>query len=96
LIHASKREDKEAMEHFGFEKGSLPLGCIVGKAVLVDVKKYCTKEEFLRDKEKHLSFRKRDKFPVYGFVLSDVRRTKLVKCKGKLGFFKIETCLTHL
>ena len=45
LIHASRVPDSNAMKRFGFE--NLPLGMIVGKAELVDVKDYkILKEEF--------------------------------------------------
>ena len=38
FIHASKNPDKESMKRFGFT--ALPLGFIVGKANLIDVKTY--------------------------------------------------------
>ena len=39
-IHSSLTPDKKAMERFSFKE--LPLGYILGKATLVDVKKYET------------------------------------------------------
>jgi len=53
LIHASKIPDKKAMKKFGFDK--LPLGFIVGKANLVDVKKYKNENEHNQDKNLHLA-----------------------------------------
>ncbi|MCA9485800.1 MAG: ASCH domain-containing protein, partial [Nanoarchaeota archaeon] len=44
LIHASKIPDQEAMKKFGFT--NLPLGKIVGQAILKDVKKYKDENEF--------------------------------------------------
>lgn len=38
LVHASKNIDKDAMAVFGFSE--LPLGCIVGKVELINVKEY--------------------------------------------------------
>ena len=82
LIHASKIPDKTAMARFGFV--NLPLGCIVGKAKLVDVKKYENEIEHQKDKKLHLasSF-----WGDYGFILEDIKRIKNIPCKGKLGFW---------
>ena len=85
LIHASKVPDSKAMKKFGFS--SLPCGYIVGKARLVDVKKYDSEKEHKKDKSLHLadSF-----FGNYGFVLENVRRVDLVEVSGKLGFWEFE------
>ena len=85
LIHASKNPDKKAMEKFGFEK--LPLGCIVGKATLVNVKKYINETEHRKDKDLHLAS---PHWGDYGFILENVKRTKEIPCKGKLGFWKFD------
>jgi len=85
LIHASKIPDKKAMKKFGFEK--LPLGFIVGKAKLVDVKKYNNKGEHKEDKSKHLADFSWGKF---GFILKNQKRTKLIPAKGKLNFWTIK------
>jgi len=42
LIHASKNTNKKAETEHGFQ--DLPTGCIVGKAKLLDVKKYHSKK----------------------------------------------------
>ena len=55
----------------------------------MDVIVYKTPEKFLKDKNKHLSFEAKEKYPVYGFVLDDIHRIKLVKYKGQLGFFEV-------
>ncbi|MDP2672477.1 MAG: ASCH domain-containing protein, partial [Nanoarchaeota archaeon] len=47
-IHSSLNGDKKAMAKFNFK--NLPLGYIVGKATLVDVKKYNSEEEHKKDK----------------------------------------------
>ena len=82
LIHASKIPDKKAMTKFGFV--NLPLGCIVGKAKLVDVKKYENEIEHQKDKKLHLA---NSFWGNYGFILEDVKRVKNIPCKGKLGFW---------
>ena len=83
-IHASQNPDKKAMKRFGFER--LPLGCIVGKATLVDVKKYENQEQHSKDKDLHLAsvF-----WGNHGFVLENPKRLdKSVLCKGKLNFWE--------
>lgn len=84
LIHASKNPDKESMEQFGFK--NLPLGMIVGKAELVDVKKYENKEEHSQDKNLHLAS---DVWGNYGFILENPVRIKPVPLAGKLNFFEV-------
>lgn len=83
LIHASKNPDKSAMQKFGF--ATLPCGCIVGKAKLVDVKHYTNEEEHSLDKDKHLAS---SAWGNYGFVLIDAQRIPPIKCKGALGFWE--------
>ncbi len=85
LIHASKHVDSGAMQHFGFTE--LPVGCIVGKAVLQEVKKYFTEEENLKDADKHLAS---SAWGNYGFVLKDAQRVKEIPCKGALGFWEFQ------
>ena len=83
LIHASKVSDKEAMKRFGFE--NLPLGCIVGKAFLKDVKKYNSDEEHSKDKDLHLAA---STWGNYGFILENAERIiPPIPCKGKLNFW---------
>jgi hypothetical protein len=85
LIHSSKNPDKNAMKFFGFE--NLPNGCILGKANLIDVKKYNDKGDFLGDKNLHLAD---SDFGNYGFVLGSVRRIKPIPAKGKLNFWEFD------
>ena len=82
LIHASQTPDKKEMERFGFSH--LPLGCIVGKVILKEVKKYTTPEHFLEDQDKHLASQE---WGTYGFILIDAQRLPQVAVKGKLGFW---------
>ena len=81
MIHASKIPDEQAMKKFNFD--SLPMGCIVGKAELVDVKKY-DNNEFESDKDLHLAT---DEWGYYGFILKNVQRVDEIPCNGKLGFW---------
>lgn len=83
LIHSSKIPDKENMKKLGFKK--LLNGFIVGKANLLDVKKYKSKKEFNKDKDKHLAT---INWGIYGFILDNVKRIKPIPAKGKLNFWE--------
>ena len=86
MVHASKVPDWEAMKQFGFKE--LPTGFIVGKAKLVDVKKYENSEVNLKDKKKHLAD---SGWGTHGFVLKDAERfEKPIPAKGMLGFWDFE------
>ena len=90
LIHASKSPDFNAMKRFNFSENSLPLGFIVGKANLVNVKHYESKEQFEEDKNKHLASNLGD-WGENGFILSDVSRLeKPISALGKLNFWEFE------
>ncbi len=85
LIHASKVPDYNSMKKFGFEDNSLPLGCIVGKAELVDVKHYTNDANFMKDKKLHCAD---SSFGGYGFILKNIKRIKPIPCKGALNFWE--------
>ncbi len=83
LIHASKTSHKESLKKFGFEK--LPTGCIVGKAILKDVKYYKDQKEFEKDKDLHLAS---SSWGNYGFILEEAERINEIPCNGKLNFWE--------
>jgi predicted transcriptional regulator len=83
LIHASKTSDSKAMKKFRLER--LPVGVIIGKAEIIDVKKYENDLEHKKDKNKHLADSSWGK---YGFVLKNAKRIKPIEAKGKLGFWE--------
>ncbi len=85
LIHSSKIPDKESMKKFGFK--NLPFGFIVGKAELIDVKKYKNNKEFLKDKDLHLAG---EGWGNKGFILKNPQRIKKIKAKGNLGFWEFD------
>lgn len=85
LIHASKIPDEVSMKEFGFN--TLPAGCIVGKAELVDVKHYTNTKELMKDKKLHIASSAWGK---YGFVLENVQRVKEIPCKGSLNFWEFK------
>jgi len=82
LIHSSRNPDEEAMKRFGFNE--LPLGFILGKADLVDVKHYTNDEEFNRDKDLHLASRNWGDF---GFILKNPTRIEPIPARGQLNFW---------
>jgi len=86
LIHASKISDLKGMEKLGFK--TLTTGAIIGKAKLVDVKKYPNKEEHKKDENLHLAS---DSWGDYGFILENpVKFAKPIPCRGNLGFWGFE------
>ncbi len=86
LVHASKSTNKEREQELEFK--DLPTGCIVGKATLVDVKKYQSQKEFEKDADKH--FAKEWWSPkVHGFILKNAKRVKPKEVKGQLNFFEV-------
>ena len=92
-IHASGNIDEVVMKDHGVNETRLPKMCLVGTAMLVDVKKYESNKEFLADKENMVkrmpkSWESKTK---YGFILKDVRRLKNpIPYKGSLGFFEVK------
>ena len=86
LVHASKNANKDAMTCLGFCE--LPLGCIVGKATLVDVKRYKNMDEFNADSNKHFATPGWYDEKAKGFVLRDARRLEPKPLKGQLNFFE--------
>lgn len=94
LIHASKNPDREAMKLYKSDLEDIMLGYIIGYAKLVDVVTYNATDEFLNDKNKHLSLSAEENYPIYGFILEDAHRIKPIKYKGKLGFFEVREIST--
>ncbi|MEK6885549.1 MAG: ASCH domain-containing protein [Nanoarchaeota archaeon] len=90
LVHASKNPDMTAMERFGFKEDSLPLGFIVGKAKLIDVKDYNkNKEEFEKDSNKHLAS---SEWGNFGFILDNLTKLqKPISAKGALNFWNFDS-----
>lgn len=71
-------------------------GAIIGKAEIVDVKKYNSKLEVKADFKKHLAssdfFNRK-----YGFVLKNPKLFRIpIPYKGKLGFFDVKLPKTNI
>ncbi len=88
LIHASRQVDKKSMIEFGFD--DLPTGCIVGRATIIDIKEYSTKQDLDADVEQHLLRLEQFGKKRFGFLLQDVQRVTPKPMKGKLNFFEVE------
>lgn len=88
LIHASRQVDSKQMIELGFD--DLPTGCIVGKAKLVEVKEYPTKEALDADVNQHLLRLENLDKKRYGFLLSNVKRVQPKQVRGQLNFFEVE------
>lgn len=91
LIHASKGIDKEECKIRNIDLSKFVAGAIIGKVTIVDVKKYNTIEEILKDKKDfHIHFQAERWFviPMYGFKLENpIKFDKPIFCKGQLGFW---------
>ncbi len=84
FIHSSKNSDLEYCDEINLK--DLVTGCLIGKAELVDVKEYKSKEEFDKDYNKHFA----KIFVRYGFRLKNNHRIKPIPLKGKLNFFEVK------
>lgn len=87
LVHASQTPNKQAMERLGFT--TLPTGCVVGKATLVDVKRYKDMKEFEADANKHFATPGWYDEKAKGFMLMNAQRLEPKPCKGMLNFFEV-------
>ena len=83
LIHTPKIHDRASLVKFGFN--DLPLGFIIGKANLVEVKHYKNEEEHNQDKNLHLADSSWGK---YGFIIKNARRINPIPAQGKLNFWE--------
>lgn len=90
LIHAAKKTFPEECEKFGITPSKVTVGAIVGMATLVDVKKYGSVLEWIRDQDKHLAgpdFLQ----SVNGFILKNpVSFFRPIPFRGKLNFFNVD------
>jgi len=84
-VHASKIPDSKSMKKFGFTE--LPVGCIVGKATLIDVKHYANDVERKKDVGLHLAS---GDWGDYGFLLKNASRIKPISVNGKLNFWEYD------
>ena len=69
------------------EFNDLPLGFILGKATLVDVKDYRKTKDFNKDKKLHLAT---SDWGTFGFILKNVKRIKPIPAKGMLNFWEFK------
>jgi hypothetical protein len=91
FIHASKTVDIEACIYYNMNINLVVKGSIIGKALIYNIKKYVSNEEFVLDKNKHLSLQKLENKIIYGFLIKDaVRFTKTIPYLGNLGFFEVD------
>ncbi len=89
-IHTSKNIDIEACEYYRINGDTVTKGSIIGKANLYDVKKYQNNDEFILDKNKHLSLKKHDNRITYGYLIKDaIKFNNSIPYVGKLGFFEV-------
>ena len=89
LIHTGKEVDGEAMDVYKI----IPkyFGYIVGHAELSEVKEYTGLASFKADFPKHKCWWDPIRFPLFGYVLTNVRALEPIKTKGQLGFFEVDS-----
>jgi ASC-1-like (ASCH) protein len=90
LVHASKQVMKDDCKKEQLDPNNITTGAVVGKAKLVDVKKYRSIEEFEKDQNKHSASTIFFKKPCYGFVLENAERCETIPAKGSLNFFDLD------
>ncbi len=87
LVHASKNTDLQREKELGYK--NLPTGCIVGKATLINVKKYKSEQEFNKDMNKHFAQGFWSE-KAHGFILENCQRLPNKPLKGSLNFFEVQ------
>lgn len=89
LVHAPLKIRKEDCKRLKISE-KLPTGVIIGKAQIVDVKKYDSAKEVKADKKFHLASGKFNDRK-YGFILKKPRQFRIpIPWKGRLGFFDVD------
>jgi predicted transcriptional regulator len=90
LIHAPIKIRISDCKRLGIDPTSLPIGAIVGKASIYDVKTYQTKKEWQDDQKHH--FADCDfSGSKYGFMLKGAKSFAIpIPYKGSLGFFDVD------
>ncbi len=74
LIQASKNIDIESCERLDMDTNKLTVRAIIGSAFLYDAKEYNNREEFERDRHKHLSVvTKYFEGYTYGFLVRNAK-----------------------
>jgi len=87
-IHASMNTSIEKCKELGLDPEKLETGSIIGKATLVGIKEYTSRQELIIDKDKH--FAADYELPCHGFILENAQRIAPIKHKGMLNFWKAE------
>jgi hypothetical protein len=91
LIHASRNIEKEKCKSLGIDYSKLRIGMVIGRAILYDVKKYDSKAQFIKDKNKHLAGSSLFNSYIYGFKIKNAQRLRHpILFSGKLGFFEVD------
>lgn len=94
LIHSPLKVRKEECKRLKISKKMIT-GAIVGKAEIVDVKKYNFPQEVKMDQKFHLTSKKfHDR--KYGFILKNSKQFRIpIPYKGQLGFFDVTLPKSH-
>jgi hypothetical protein len=77
--------DVEKCRELGIDPSSLEVGAIIGKAEIVGIKHYNSREELSKDNFRH--FAADYSIPCNGFLLENVEKINPIKCRGMLNFW---------
>ena len=89
LIHAPLKIRIEDCKRLKIDQ-KLVTGAIVGKAELIDVKKYKSPNELKKDQKMHFSIQE-FQGKTFGFILKNPKPFRIpIPWKGQLGFFDVE------
>ena len=82
--------NKEKCKSLYIDYTKLGIGMIIGRAILYDVKKYDSKTEFMKDKNRHYADTSFFDSYMYDFKIKNVQRLRHpIPFSDELGFFEV-------
>tara|TARA_B100000029_G_scaffold370539_1_gene364394 strand:+ start:113 stop:562 length:450 start_codon:yes stop_codon:yes gene_type:complete len=95
LVHAPQKIRLDDCKRLKI-KPEMPVGAIIGKVELIDVKEYENSTQIKIDLKKHLALNDISENK-YGFILQNPKELKIpIPCSGQLNFFEFKPELTKI
>ena len=95
LVHAPQKIRLDDCKRLKI-KPEMPVGAIIGKVELIDVKEYENSTQIKIDFKKHLALNDISENK-YGFILQNPKELKIpIPCSGQLNFFEFKPELTKI
>ena len=95
LVHAPQKIRLDDCKRLKI-KPEMPVGAIIGKVELIDVKEYENSTQIKIDSKKHLALNDINENK-YGFILQNPKELKIpIPCSGQLNFFEFKPELTKI